>query len=90
MLPEWNAIPPVVKNTALGMGVPWNSLLMWSGSFHSTVKVPTGVSIPGPPALIGTGPRITRPSRINQACMVYKSTYELVPVPFRISEGDDI
>ena len=67
-------MPPSAKNTEYGIGASSNSALLWSWSFHSTLNVPVGVSLPWPPWLIATGPRVTSPSWINHAWFFARST----------------
>lgn len=73
-LPWWKAMPPSAKNTANGIGLPPNSALRWSTFFHSTLKSPRGVSLPGPPELMTTGPRTTAPSSSSHARLPARST----------------
>src|SRR3954470_21047783 len=56
-------------------------LLRWTASFHATLNVPTGVSSPARPCMVGTGPYSTTPSFTSQARFLERLTQARTPAP---------
>src|SRR5882757_6554073 len=66
-------MPPGAKKMASGIG-SLNSLLMWCLSLRLTVNTPFGVTCPGEPGSIWTGPYITTPLICSQLTLSFRST----------------
>src|SRR5688572_633141 len=56
-------------------------------SFHSTLKLPGGVRKPCLPVLTGTGPYVTTPFSISQACLVARLTHASACGPHGAAAG---